>query len=225
MLNYEGERFVSESQGYHLIGRATAQQPGQEAWYIFDSSPAVAEMILGIIKYENRVIEAATLDELFKITRLPHDAASKSIESYNASISTGVDEAFGKLLDGCQPIATGPFYAINIRPKPYCTYGGVDTDLEARVMDGSGNVIPGLYAAGVVTGSFAAREGFYYNGGLAQALIFGRVAGRNAAAEQSWQEASPTGRESEDQNLNEMARCGDCHGDRRAPGEPNYHNF
>lgn len=225
LLNYEGERFVSESQGYHLIGRATAQQPGQEAWYIFDSSPAVAEMILGIIKYENRVIEAATLDELLKITRLPHDAASKSIESYNASISTGVDEAFGKLLDGCQPIATGPFYAINIRPKPYCTYGGVDTDLEARVMDGSGNVIPGLYAAGVVTGSFAAREGFYYNGGLAQALIFGRVAGRNAAAEQSWQEASPTGRESEDQNLNEMARCGDCHGDRRAPGEPNYHNF
>lgn len=37
--------------------------------------------------------------------------------------------------------------------------------------------------------------------------------------------AAPTGAETERQNLNEMARCGDCHGDTRAPGEPNYHNF
>ncbi|MEY8461503.1 FAD-dependent oxidoreductase [Eggerthellaceae bacterium 24-137] len=225
LLNYDGERFVSESDGYHLIGRATAQQPGQESWYVFDSSPAVAEMILGIIQYNNRVVQADTLDELWKITRLPADAAAASIEAYNAAVADGSDEAFGKLLDGCQPVAQGPFYAINIRPKPYCTYGGVDTDLDARVVDESGAAIPGLYAAGVVTGSYAAREGFYYNGGLAQALIFGRLAGKNAAADEAWEAASPTGAESEDQGLNEMARCGDCHGDTRAPGEPNYHNF
>lgn len=225
LLNYDGERYVSESDGYHLIGRATAQQPGQEAWYVFDSSPAVAEMILGIIQYNNRVVQADTLDELWKITRLPADAAAASIEAYNAAVAAGSDEAFGKLLDNCQPVAQGPFYAINIRPKPYCTYGGVDTDLDARVVDESGAAIPGLYAAGVVTGSYAAREGFYYNGGLAQALIFGRLAGKNAAADEAWEAASPTGAESEDQGLNEMARCGDCHGDTRAPGEPNYHNF
>ena len=225
LLNYEGERFVSESDGYHLIGRATAQQTGQEAWYVFDSSPMVADMILDIIPYNNRVVQAETLDELWKITRLPAEAADASIEAYNAAVVAGSDEAFGKLLDGCQPVAQGPFYAINIRPKPYCTYGGVDTDLDARVVDASGAAIPGLYAAGIVTGSFAAREGFYYNGGLAQALIFGRLAGKNAAAEEAWEAAAPTGAESEKQNLNELARCGDCHGDKRAPGEPNYHNF
>lgn len=225
LLNYEGERFISESEGYHLIGRATAQQPGQEAWYIFDSSPMVADMILGIIPYNNRVVQAETLDELWKITRLPADAAQASIDGYNAAVAAGTDETFGKLLDNCQPVAQGPFYAINIRPKPYCTYGGVDTDLDAHVVDASGNAIPGLYAAGIVTGSFAAREGFYYNGGLAQALIFGRLAGKNAAAEEAWEAASPTGDESKKQSLNEMARCGDCHGDTRAPGEPNYHNF
>ena len=101
----------------------------------------------------------------------------------------------------------------------------MDTDLDARVVDASGAAIPGLYAAGIVTGSFAAREGFYYNGGLAQALIFGRLSGKNAAAEEAWEAAAPTGAESEKQNLNELARCGDCHGDKRAPGEPNYHNF
>ena len=225
LLNYAGERFVSESDGYHLIGRATAQQPCQEAWYVFDSSPALAEMIIGIIPYNNRVVQADTLDELWKLTRLPADVAGASIESYNAAVAAGADEAFGKLLDGCQPVAQGPFFAINIRPKPYCTYGGVDVDLDAHVVDEAGAAIPGLYAAGVVTGSFAAREGFYYNGGLAQALIFGHLAGKNAAAEEAWEAAAPTGAESEKQNLNEMARCGDCHGDTRAPGEPNYHNF
>lgn len=225
LLNYAGERYISESDGYHLIGRATAQQPGQESWYIFDSSPMVADMILGTIQYENRVVSADTLEELFKITRLPADVAGKTIEDYNAGVAAGKDEAYGKLLDGCQPIAQGPFYAINIRPKPYATYGGVDTDLDARVVDASGNVIPGLYAAGIVTGSYATREGFYYNGGLAQALIFGRLAGKNAATEEAWEAASPTGAETKEQRVISMANCTDCHGDTRAPGEPNYHNF
>lgn len=225
MLNYDGERFVSESNGYHLIGRATAQQPCQEAWYVFDSHPGVPDLILHAIPYNNRVVQAETVEELCTILRLPMDTVKEQIAAYNASIKAGSDEAFGKLLDGCAPIDQGPFYALNIRPRPYATYGGVDTDLDAHVLDAQGQVIPGLYAAGIVTGSYAAREGFYYNGGLAQALIFGRLAGKNAAADETWEEAQPTGAESERQDVMTVVSCTDCHGDDRAPGEPNYHNF
>ena len=225
MLNYAGERFVSESNGYHLIGRAVAQQECQEAWYVFDSHPLAADMILNAIPYRNRVVKADTLDELCAIMRVPADAAKAQIEAYNASLAAGEDVAFGKLLDGCAPIDQGPFYALNIRPRPYATYGGVDTDLEARVLDEQGNPIPGLYAAGIVTGSYAAREGFYYNGGLAQALVFGRLAGKNASSEETWEAASPTGTETEKQDVETVVTCSNCHGDDRAPGEPNYHNF
>lgn len=225
LLNYDGERFVSESNGYHLIGRAVAQQKCQEAWYVFDSHPGVADLILNAIPYSNRVVQADSLEELCAIMRIPRDTALAQIDEYNGFIASGADEGHGKLLDGCQPIDQGPFFALNIRPRPYATYGGVDTDLDARVLDGSGQTIPGLYAAGIVTGSYASREGFYYNGGLAQALIFGRLAGKNAAAEEAWSETSPTGAESSKQQVSTIANCSDCHGDDRAPGEPNYHNF
>ena len=123
LLNYDGNRYVSESNGYHLIGRATAQQVCQEAWYVFDSHPMVADLILNAIPYNNRVVQADTLKELFAIMRVPADAAQASIDEYNGYIASGTDEAFGKLLDGCQPIDQGPFYALDIRPRPYATYG------------------------------------------------------------------------------------------------------
>lgn len=225
MLNYDGERFVSESNGYHLIGRAIAQQECQEAWYVFDSHKGAADMILDVIPYNNRVVRAETLEELCTILRLPFDTVRMQIDDYNSAIEKGEDLAFEKLLDGCQSIDQGPFFALNIRPRPYATYGGVDTDLDARVLDANGNAICGLYAAGIVTGSYAAREGFYYNGGLAQALVFGRLAGKNAAAEDAWEQVSPTGSESRKQDVSTIASCSDCHGDGRAPGEPNYHGF
>lgn len=225
LLNYNGERFVSESNGYHLMGRAIAQQPCQEAWYVFDSHPMVADLILNAIPYNNRAVKADTLEELYTITRLPADAAQASIDAYNGYVAVGADEECGKLLDGCQPIDQGPFYAINVRPRPYATYGGLDTDLDARVLTTEGAVIPGLYAAGIVTGSWAAREGFYYNGGLAQALVFGRLAGKNAAADEAWEAAAPTGLESAEQFVMPTGICSDCHGDDRAVNTPNYHNF
>lgn len=225
LLNYDGKRFVSESSGYNLIGQAAAQQKCQEAWYVFDNHPGVVDNTLNVFSYSNRAIHADTLEELCEIMRIPYDVAQQEIDTYNGYLESGVDEAFGKLLDGCQPIDVGPFWALNIRPRPYANYGGVDTNLDAQVLNREGNVIPGLYAAGIVTGSFAAREGFYYNGGVGQALVFGRLAAKNAVAEEAWSEAVPTGMESSEQPPAVPVDCAECHGDGRGPGIPNVHDW
>ena len=66
-------------------------------------------------------------------------------------------------------------------PQYYITFGGVKTDLDSRVLTDDDRVIPGLYAAGVVTGTYAEQEGLVYYGGFNQALAWGLQAGQLAA--------------------------------------------
>lgn len=76
-----------------------------------------------------------------------------------------------------------PFFAVRLDPRPYMSLGGIKTDVDSRVLDESGNPIPGFYAAGVCCGSYWEQEGLVYNGGLNQAVAFGYQAGRIAATE------------------------------------------
>ena len=81
------------------------------------------------------------------------------------------------------PISTGPFYAVEIRPAIVgMTFTGIRADHEARVLDAAGRPIPGLFAAGELTGGQQAKV--YFGGGtsIGNAVAFGRIAGRNAAA-------------------------------------------
>ena len=74
------------------------------------------------------------------------------------------------------------FYAIPVICMPYANYGGVKIDIENHVIGTDGEIIPGLYAAGTVTGIYAEQEGLFYCGGVQQGLFYGMQAGRNAAA-------------------------------------------
>lgn len=89
----------------------------------------------------------------------------------------------GKPMEGMREIAEPPFYAFMVNPQHYATYGGVKVDLDGRVLDEADEAIPGLYAAGIVTGSFAEQEGLYCSGGVPQALACGMMVGENAATE------------------------------------------
>jgi predicted oxidoreductase len=76
----------------------------------------------------------------------------------------------------------GPFYAARIRPGIICwTRTGIRIDTEARVLDGADRPVPGLFAAGETTGGMFGQ--CYAAGGasIGNAIIFGRIAGRNAA--------------------------------------------
>lgn len=179
MINYEGKRFCSESDGYKIVGGSIVRQKCSRAWCVFDSTGDIPSTFF--INEGSMPVVADTLDELAVMMQVPPEVFAAEIEAYNAAVEAGVDEDFGKQLEGCTPIATAPFYAVLIEPRAGMTFGGIDTDVDSRVLDTEGNPIPGLYAAGFCTGSYAEQDGLYYLGGLSQALVFGRQAGQMAA--------------------------------------------
>ena len=122
-----------------------------------------------------------TLAELAHFYVIPAEELDATVNEYNRFVERGVDEQFEKpILPEAAPIAQSSFYGIRLWPKVHFTMGGVRIDTDARVLDLEGHPIDGLYAAGEVTGGVhgACRLG---SCAITECLVFGRIAGRNAA--------------------------------------------
>jgi len=127
-----------------------------------------------------------TLDELARHYEMPAKELKETVFEYNGYVAKRRDKAFEKpIADGVAATDTPPFYAVRIWPKIHHTMGGVQIDIMARVVDFQQKPIPGLYAAGEVAGGIhgASRLG---SCAIADCLVFGRLAGQNAAAEIPW---------------------------------------
>lgn len=113
---------------------------------------------------------------------MPAASLETTLADYHAAIGRGDTDRFGKSLDSSTPkLTTPPFYAIRLWPKIHYTPGGLGIDTQARVLDLNQNPIPGLFAAGEICGGIhgASRLGAC---ALTESLVFGRIAGKQAAA-------------------------------------------
>lgn len=127
------------------------------------------------------------LEDVAAQFNLDYDAMMEEINRYNGFVENKLDEDFGKKIpETALPMAEPPFYVTRVWPKAHHTMGGVKTNVDNQVLDVSLQVIPGLYAAGEAAGGIhgACRLG---SCATADCLINGRIAGRNAAAESSWE--------------------------------------
>lgn len=126
-----------------------------------------------------------TFDDLEQIAdkyNLPKDEFLAQMEQYNQMVKAGTDDQFGKTIpEDAVPVDEPPFYVTRRWPKVHHTMGGVKTDAECRVLDLHLQPIPGLYAAGEVTGGVhgACRLG---SCATADCLVNGRIAGQNVVA-------------------------------------------
>jgi flavocytochrome c len=114
---------------------------------------------------------------------LPAEALTATVQEYNRYVGAGRDPAFGKRIPaGAEPLTEPPYFGMRLRPKIHHTMGGVGINKETQVLDLHAMPIPGLYAAGEVTGGVhgACRLG---SCAITECLIFGRIAGRRAATE------------------------------------------
>ena len=122
-----------------------------------------------------------TLSDVSVHYGLSLDRLQGSVQQLNRSIDSGRDTAFQRpVRPGDRPLTQPPFYAIRLWPKVHYTMGGVQMDTRARVIGMNQKPIPGLYAAGEVTGGVhgACRLG---SCAITDCLVFGRIAGRTAA--------------------------------------------
>ena len=110
----------------------------------------------------------------------PHSQVKEEIARYNTFVANKLDEDFKKPIpDDAQTIDEPPFYGVRLWPKVHHCMGGVKTDLECRVVDMDLQVIPGLYAAGEVTGGIHGTNRLGGNA-LADIVTFGHIAGQQA---------------------------------------------
>lgn len=126
------------------------------------------------------IVKADTLAELAEKLGLDPAVVETSVHRYNEACADGVDHSFGRNPETLAAVATAPFYAVAAPPLLGWSNGGPRRDGHSRVLDTAGNPIPGLYAAGAVSSTYsAAKDGGFH---IADALVFGRVAGAHAAA-------------------------------------------
>lgn len=128
-----------------------------------------------------------TLEAMADAYGIPLQPLQETIARFNASVEAGEDAEFGRYLQAEQfALGTPPFYVSRLSPKIHHTMGGVAINTDAQALDVlTGEAITGLYAAGEVTGGV---HGASRLGGVAigDCIVFGRTAGRNAAAEAAW---------------------------------------
>ena len=102
------------------------------------------------------------------------------MEDWNAAVAAQKDEAFGRT-SFAKALDTAPFYAIKVAPGIHHTMGGLVIDTSAEVLTEAGEAIPGLFAAGEVTGGVHGANRLGGNA-VADIVVFGRIAAQSAAA-------------------------------------------
>jgi len=120
------------------------------------------------------------LEELATAYSLSYQVLRETLDQYNKYVSNHQDESWHKPIPlDARPLHS-PYYAMRLWPKVHYTMGGVTINTKAQVIDNNGQPIKGLYAAGEVTGGIhgASRLG---GCSITECLVFGRIAGRNAA--------------------------------------------
>jgi succinate dehydrogenase/fumarate reductase flavoprotein subunit len=132
------------------------------------------------------IVQAQSVSELANKISVDEINLENTIKKYNGSCKTGKDPDFGRAEKYLVAIEA-PYYAIQISPALYCTQGGPRRDKDARVLDPDAKPIPRLYEAG----ELGSITGGLYQGGnsLSECIVFGRIAGRNAAAEKDLTQA------------------------------------
>jgi len=202
LINKEGKRFIKEETSPTAVAWKLREQPEQTLYVISDNvmwEEFIARPVFPVIGWtKERVLEetekeeyfikkANSIEELARKIGVDPANLKKTIEKYNSYVEKGEDPEFGRDKEYLRrKIEVPPFYALMGKPIVMVTCGGLKVNGKLQVLDPYLNPIPGLYAAGEVVGGL---HGTKYIGGDAfgAALCFGRIAGKNAAAEKPWE--------------------------------------
>ncbi len=190
-INKAGDRFVDEGAPRDVLSKAVFAQPGQTYWLLQNHLRYPDENKIDLLSgrkmkdmlAQGRVQKAETLEEAAKMMGVDYARLKAAVEEYNQVASHKVEtDRFGFKANHTddRPMTEGPWYFARKVPTIHHTMGGIKINTNAEVIDKAGHVIPGLYAAGEVTGGIHGENRLGGNA-VADCMVFGRTAGRSAA--------------------------------------------
>ena len=181
LINMNGKRFYDELSTRDKVSAAILKQPTSHAYLFFDESVRKSlKAIEGYVKRPGMVLQGKTLEEIAGKMKVPADALKATMAQYAKDQAAGKDSCCGRTKME-RPLNQPGYYAIVVTPAVHHTMGGLKIDTKAQVYNFRGQVIPGYFAAGEVTGGV---HGGNRLGGNAQAdiIVYGRIAGQSATA-------------------------------------------
>ena len=181
LVNQKGERFTNELLTRDAVSAAELAQEGQYAYIIFDQN--LRNNLKAVEKYVTNglTVQGDTIEELAGKLNIEPEVLAKTLADWNEAVAQQNDAQFGRTTGMNANLTMAPFYAIQIAPGIHHTMGGVKIDTSAEVISTEGNVIPGLFAAGEVTGGVHGGNRLGGNA-VADIVIFGRIAADSAVA-------------------------------------------
>jgi len=200
LVNQEGLRFFDEVSTRDKVSNAENQQTGGYAWLIVDQKMYDASAVIQGYISKGWAVTGETAEELAEQMDIDPEALAQTIETWNGYVEAKEDPEFGRT--SFANILEGPFYALTVQPGVHHTMGGLKINPNAEVLDEDGNVIPGLFAAGEVTGGVHGGNRLGGNA-VADFVVFGRISGINASvyvdenAAEAEEEAEPADKEAE----------------------------
>ena len=189
-INKEGNRFVNEGGRRDDMTNALFAQTDAYMWIVMDSDTyPTGDELNNFGETINQLVEAGrafkgeTLEELAEKIGVPAENLVAAVTEFNRHAEggdlAGTPDEFGRTLFST-PIDNGPFYAAARVPTVHHTMGGVHINQYCQVINENGQIIPGLYAAGEVTGGIHGSNRLGGNA-LTDTVVFGRIAGDSAS--------------------------------------------
>ncbi len=180
LVNANGERFIDEVGTRDVVSAAEIAQPDSFSWLVVDQKMVDASSVIQGYITRGLMLQGDTYEALAAELGIPADAFAATMEKWNGFVAEKNDPDFGRT-SFAAPLDTAPFYAVKVTAGIHHTMGGLKIDSQTHVLNTEGQIIPGLFAAGEVTGGVHGGNRLGGNA-VADFVVFGRIAGEQAAA-------------------------------------------
>ena len=179
LINEEGQRFIDEVGTRDVVSAAEIAQTGSYSWLVVDQAMVDASSVIqGYIK-KGYTVTGTTYEELGEAMGVDAAAFAETMEKWNGYVEAKNDPDFGRT-SFANPLNTAPYYAVKVTAGVHHTMGGLKINANTEVLNEKGEVIPGLFAAGEVTGGVHGANRLGGNA-VADFTVFGRIAGAAAS--------------------------------------------
>ena len=177
MVNGEGKRFVNELNTRKICANAITALPEHSAYLIFDQG--IRDHVKAIEFYDKvgLVVHGDTIEDLAKNINVDPANLKETVDTWNKAVENHDDQEFNRTTGMDRGITKPGFFAIHIAPAIHYTMGGIHITPKTQVLDGNGDVIKGLFAAGEVAGGLHGNNRVGGNS-IAETIVFGRQAGQ-----------------------------------------------
>lgn len=193
----DGSRYFDESEANrhgHIYNHGMWRVPRTNVhpYLIFDQTQydqMIANKATPVTNLAELVVKSPNLADLARIIDVDREILAKTVADFDHFVETGTDYAFNRKIETMRQFDEGPFYALKLTNNVLNTQGGPRRNHRAEILDTNAQAIPHLYGAGELGGVCANQ--YQAGGNLAECLIFGKIAGENAAKQKEPGEQAP----------------------------------